>query len=536
MNKPYPLYTLPVVTSLKQMVESQVAENPQRIAFRFREGKGIKEKTIKEFLDDINAFGTWLHHQDIIDAHIALIAPNSYAWIVIYFAVISSGNLIVPIDKDLSIEEKKQLILHSHSRYVFADTKVASVLAKDCDLSEVISMADYPAIIEAGNSFIVSGDKRFLEYAQKTGIPATIVYTSGTTGNKKGVVLTQDNILADINNGCRNFAPDGPSLSVLPYHHMFGLVVALMMLINYRSTVFINTGLKYLMQDFQLSRPQTTMMVPLHIETIYRQIIQKAKRDQKYTKLKLGMMLSASLYYLGIDVRKKIMKEVRAVFGGELEYILVGGAALNPLYEKAFRAFGIDLITAYGATECSPGIAVNRNFYHKDGSVGLPIEHCEVKIANDGEVLVRGENVFSGYYCDQEATEASLIDGWYHSGDLGYLDKDGFLFLTGRKKNLIILSNGENISPEWLENRISAIEGVLEVVVFEEENSIVAEIYADEEHKRCASYFQKRIDELNKKLSPSLRIRNIRMRDEEFPKNSSKKILRHNIVRRDDHV
>lgn len=523
MNRAYPLYTLPHNDSLKQMIARQAAENPDRAAFRFRRGKAIVQKTVREFLDDINALGSWMFDAGIRDRHVALIAPNSYAWLVVYFAVISGGNVIVPIDKDLPGSELKKLLDHSESDCVFAADKIAETL----DGAQVYPLSELDALLAEGRGLIADGQRDYLDYAQDVNRLSSIVYTSGTTGESKGVMLTQANILADINHGCRNFRPIGASLSVLPYHHMFGLVVALMMLVNWESTVFINSGLRFLMPDFQEAKPRTTMLVPLHLQTFHRMVMEKAKKEGKYKKLRLGMRLSLLLYSLGIDVRKKLMREVRQPFGGELEYILVGGAALDPFYEREFRAWGIDLITAYGATECSPGIAASRNRHHKDGSVGLPIEDVEIKIAPDGEVLIRGPIVMQGYYRNEAATAEALRDGWYCSGDLGYVDGDGFLFLTGRKKNLIILSDGENVSPEKLESQIGLIDGVLEVLAYEENDAITAEIFPDEAHMGQQEYFDAQIKRYNETLPPAQRIRRVVLRQTEFPKNTSRKILRH---------
>ena len=483
------------------------------------------DRTISQFRDDIYALGTWLFHNGFRDAHLAIIAPNSYLWLVVYFAVISSGNVVVPIDKDLTAEELKKLIAHSEATCAFAADKLAPQLE---GAARIIPWKDIEGILAEGGGYLADGDRAFLDYERDVSRLSTSVYTSGTTGDSKGVMLTEANLLADINTGCRLFTPGPVSMSVLPYHHMFGLVVALMMLVNWRSCVFINTGLRYLMADFQESKPLTTMLVPLHIQTFHKMVMEKARKEGKYKKLRNGMRLSLFLYRLGIDVRKKLMKEVRAAFGGELEYILVGGAALDPFYEREFRAWGIDIITAYGATECSPGIAASRNHYHKDGAVGLPIAALQIRIAEDGEVMIKGDNVMSGYWHDEEATKKALVDGWYMSGDIGHVDRDGFVYLTGRKKNLIILSDGENVSPEKLESQIGLIEGVQEVLVYQEGDEIIAEIFPDEAHMNDQTWFDGKIHKYNETLPSAQRIRTVRLRTEEFPKNTSRKILRHN--------
>ena len=535
-NRPYPLYDLPKINSLRHMLELHAETQPDRISFRFRKGKEIIEKTTVGFLNDVNAAGTWLFHHSICDTHVALIDGNSYPWLVIYFAVILSGNVIVPIDKDLNNDELVHLLQHSDSTVVFTSKKLAAGLGEAVPEVTIHLLSEVDSMIEAGKGWLRDGERSFVEYPQDLNKLAMIVYTSGTTGASRGVMLNQANLLADINTGCRFFNPGERVLSVLPFHHTFGLVVSLLMFMCWESTVFINMGTRYLMADFKEAKPITTMLVPLHVQTFHKMIMEKAKKNGKYKKLRAAMKISLFLYSIGIDVRRRLMKEIGDAFGGDLRYIFIGGAALDPYYEKEFHAWGIELITAYGATECSPGIAANRNFDHREGSVGKAIECCRVRIAEDGEVMIRGENVMMGYYHDEEGTAEAIRDGWYASGDIGYLDNDGYLFLTGRKKNLIILSDGENVSPEKLENGICRIEGVAEAMVYEEDGAVSVQIFPDDEYKDRQDWFEDRIRDFNETLPPTQRIRTVKLRTAEFPKNTSRKILRHEVRKEMDHV
>ena len=532
-NRPYPLYTLGTKYTIKQIAEDMAAENPGHIFFQFRKGGSVAQKTAAEFLDEINAAGTWLYHNGIKNSHVAIVANNSYAWVVLYFAIISSGNVVVPIDKDLLKADCEALLEHSETRFVFTDkshikrfTEPESENRLGLSFFDIANLDD---IVSEGKAYLAAGEDEFINYKPDTSALASIVYTSGTTGTPKGVMLSQDNMLFDINPGCRNFTPGASLLSTLPFHHMFGLVVSLLMPLNWKCTVFINSGVKYLAPDFKLASPKSTMLVPLHIQSLHKIIMQKAKNEGKYEKLRRGMKLSLALYNHGIDVRRRLMKDVRAAFGSNLDFILVGGAALDPYYEREFRAFGIDIITAYGATECSPGIAVNRNYYYREGSCGLAVEDSEIRIAGDGEVMIRGGHVMSGYYHNEEETKKCLKDGWYMSGDLGYLDDDGFLFLTGRRKNLIILSDGNNVSPEVLESKIQLIPGVAEVLVYEENAEITAEIYPEPESGLELSYFEKEIEKMNESIPIAQRVTRVKTRDTEFIKNTSKKIIRTQI-------
>ena len=535
-NRPYPLYELSKIHNLRHMLEMHAETHPDQISFRFRKGKEIINKTNAAFLDDVNAAGTWLLHHHIRDTHIALIDGNSYPWLVMYFAVILSGNVAVPIDKDLSQEELVHLIKHSESTKIFTSKKISARLKDAMPELSVFLLSELDALIEEGSGLLRNGERSFLECPQDTEKLAMIVYTSGTTGASRGVMLNQANLTADINSGCHFFNPEGRALSVLPFHHTFGLVVSLLMFMCWESPVFINTGTRYLMADFKEAKPVTTMLVPLHIQTFHKMIMENAKKSGKYKKLRAAMKLSLFLFRIGIDVRSSLMKEIREAFGGELRYIFVGGAVLDPYYEREFRAWGIELITAYGATECSPGIAANRNFHHREGAVGRAIECCQLRIAEDGEVLIRGENVMMGYYHDEEGTAEVLKDGWYASGDIGYLDDDGFLFLSGRKKNLIILSDGENVSPEKLEAGIGRIEGVAEAMVYEDNNAISVQIYPDDEHMGQQAWFEEKIRIFNEAIPPTQRIKTVKLRTTEFPKSTSKKILRHEVRKEMDHV
>ena len=535
-NRPYPLYELPRIESLKHMLAMQAQNDPDRVSFRFRKGKTLVDKTASGFYRDVCAMGSWLLHHGFREKHIALIDGNSYPWLVAFFAVILSGNVVVPIDKDLSAEELIRLLRHSDTSHVFTSGKIASSIA---DLMPGVSFSlfsELDGMIAEGDSLLTSGDNSFHDIPQNLEKLAMIVYTSGTTGASRGVMLNQANLVADINSGCHFFNPEGPSLSVLPFHHTFGLVVSMLMYICWGVTVFINTGIRYLMADFKEAKPVTAMLVPLHIQTFHRMIMENAKKTGKYKKLRMAMKLSLFLYSVGIDIRSSLMQEVREPFGGDLKYIFVGGAALDPFYQREFRAWGIELVTAYGATECSPGIAANRNFYHRDGSVGRAIECCRVRIADDGEVMIRGENVMMGYYHDEAATAEVMHNGWYASGDIGTLDEDGFLFLTGRKKNLIILSDGENVSPEKLEAGIERIEGVSEAMVYEDNDTIAVMIYPDEDHMNQQAWFDEQIEHFNDTLPPTQRIKTVTLRSTDFPKSTSKKILRHEVRKELDHV
>jgi len=271
-------------------------------------------------------------------------------------------------------------------------------------------------------------------------------------------------------------------------------------------------------------------MVPLFVETFYKIILETAKKNSKYKTLTRAAKFSNILLKIGIDARRKLFKSVLAAFGGNLEYIICGGAPLDAKYVKVFRSWGINILNGYGITECAPVVSVNRNFHWCDGSVGQVLDGCSVKIADDGEILVKGDNVMLGYYKDEVSTNSVLRDGWYCTGDLGHINQDGFLFITGRKKNLIILSNGENVSPEEIEEQLLQDEAVAEVVVYGKSGMLIAEIFPIEDYIGNQQYFDNLIANLNQTQPQYKQIHKVKLRDREFEKNSSKKILRYKVM------
>lgn len=537
-NRPYALYELPLINDLKDMLSQKKKVNPDKIAFSFSKGKNIISKTYADVYDDVNSLGTWLYSKNFHGKHIAIIGENSYEWLVSFFSITCGGNVAVPIDKELPENEIARLIDKADADVIFYSksyrepvTNAVEILKKEISTYCISDMQEY---IDVGKEELRLGENSFLEYKIDRKQLCCIMFTSGTSGSSKGVMLSHENIAEDINGSCKLFVPEGNTLAVLPFHHAFGLVVAVFMILNYGYTVYINKSLKTISRDLQNARPQSMFLVPLFVETFYKQIWMNAKKEGKEKQLQRLIKISDFLLKFGIDVRKKFFASVRNAFGGMMDYIICGGAALGTQYVQEFRSFGIEIRNGYGITECSPGTAINRNFYYKDETVGVALPNIDIKISDSGEVLIKGPIVMQGYYKDDKATKEVLNDGWYKTGDLGYLDEDGFLTLTGRCKNLIILSNGENISPEELEADFLKYDEVQEVLVYEEKGIIIAEIYPDEEYKKkiedesLQEYFDKICKEINSKRPLYKQVAKVRLRDCEFEKNTSKKILRYN--------
>lgn len=544
-NKPYALYDLSVIRDLKDMIIKKVEQNPEKIAFSYSiKREGLVNKTYKNFWDDITAFGTWLHKNDMKGKHIAIMGENSYQWLVCFFAITCGGSVAVPLDKELPAKEISNLLsksdaevlIYSDSYNDVADDAIKMLVQEHDERQGFMSfkMSELEVFIRQGMELLAKGCNSYVDYEIDTEKMCCIMFTSGTSGCSKGVMLSQDNIVADINGGCRIFVLEGSTIAVLPFHHAFGLVVAVLMVIHYGQTIYINHSLKKLRKDLEIAKPQTMFLVPLFVETLHKQIFTTAAKDGKDKALRKLMKLSNILLKVGIDIRRTLFRSVLQAFGGKTEYIICGGAPLGTQYIKDFRSWGVEILNAYGTTECSPGVAVNRNYYHKDGAAGISIDGIQIKLGDDNEVMVKGPIVMMGYYKDTAATNEVLKDGWYYTGDLGYIDEGGFLTLTGRKKNLIILSNGENVSPEELEADFYRYEAVKEILVYGENQMIVAEIYPDTdyvtenvEEGKLQEYFDEICRKVNRNRPSYKQVGMIRLRDDEFPKNTSKKILRY---------
>ncbi|MBQ2737081.1 MAG: AMP-binding protein, partial [Clostridia bacterium] len=414
---------------------------------------------------------------------------------------------------------------------------------------ELEGALSYEALVSAGKEKLAGGDRSYFDYEIDREGLASIVFTSGTTGKGKGVMLSLKNICSDMEQGMYNFNITPKTMFVLPPHHTFGSTVNFVGHFAQGCEVYISSGIKYILNELKEFKPTHLILVPLFVETFYKRIMATAEKTGKLATLKKGIKISNMLRKVGIDLRKKLFGEsVLSNFGGELEMIICGGAALNQSIIDFFEAIGVVILNGYGITECAPLISCNRNEYRRQGSVGMPIIGGVVKIDNpneagEGEICYKGPNVMLGYFGDEAATGAVIDEeGFFHTGDLGRVeihDGEQWIFITGRSKNLIILSNGKNVYPEELETDLQGIYGVSEVVVYEglsqdmhSTDVIVAEIYPDTDALALHSitdakkYFEDEVKKINAKNAPYKAIGRVKIRNEEFPKNTSRKITR----------
>ena len=561
--KDIPLHEKKEFRDMREMVEFIGEEYGDRVAYRFRLNPHDKEAVTVSYTQlrqEVRALATELIARGLSGKMIAVIGKHSYAWIRAYFALLCAGAVMVPLDKDWTAEELIDTVRTSESVLVLADSEQrekCNTITEAIGLPAMISLdgegeGTVGALLEAGKAKFEADCRIYFDYEIDPDAMALLVFTSGTTGKGKGVMLSQHNFMSDLADIIPYMNFSVKCMNVLPPHHTYGSSVSIFGQASIGCDVYISSGVKYILKELKEHKPGHLVVVPLYVETFYRRIL-KGIKDSGKEKLVFAMMkVSNLLRKIGIDLRRKLFRQILEPFGGELNMLISGGAPLNQDIAELFDSIGVDVLNGYGITECAPIIAVNHNRYMIPKSVGPVLNIDDVKIDSpnedgEGEILVKGPNVMLGYYKDDEANAAAFTeDGYFRTGDYGKLmvDKDGIriLYITGRLKNLIILSNGKNVYPEEIEDALSATPGILEIIVYEgksargvEHNAIVAEIYADKDYLEQngitdpKAYFDKYVNEYNKNAVPYKKIGIVKVRPDEFPKNTLRKILRRKI-------
>jgi len=451
--------------TIPALLSRAVDRFPNEIAVKTNVKGTIVEKTYLQLKKDSNAVSVNLKKMGIKANKVAFIGKICYEWVVTYFGVTGSRNIVVPIDKDLSMPEVEKLLCLADVSVLFFDDSnmdVAQYIRHHCKNVKLIvcfqPTESFPSLFDFNGE---QGNTLPDDINVQADQTAMIVFTSGTTGESKGVMLSHQNICHNIICsiyliGKDTFIHGECTVPILPPHHMLEITTGILApMLFYGITICIGGGLKDVSKNLKQFRPVLLIMVPMVVEGIYKRIWSEAQKRRKGGRLKFAIKLSNLLLKLRIDIRRVLFRGVMDSLGGELRIIVCGGAHMDSDLVEKFRAFGITLLNGYGITECSPVVTCNPTNHIKRNSVGLvaPVPYCQVKIEGD-EILIRGSIVMQGYYKEEVKTMEAFDREWFKTGDLGYLDKDNYLFITGRKKNLIILKDGNNISPEELEHSI----------------------------------------------------------------------------------
>ena len=511
LKENYPLYDVRTTESFRALLDEGAESFGDKAAFRFKvKGGESKSVSYRAFRDEANAFGTALYELGLGKAHIAVIGENCYGWARTYFTLLATEGVVIPIDKDLSDEETQYILDFSDAEAVVCtkglEAKIDRLLPSLPKLKTIICLGEpaeggnryaADALIAKGRELLGNGDTRFTKAPADNSVLKELLFTSGTTGKSKGVMLSADTLLFNVMQSQKLMKITDVCLSVLPYHHSYESTCGLLTMFHHGMTICINESLRSVLPNFKVYKPTEVQLVPLFVEKIYRGIWDKAEETGKAGMLRKLIKFSNAMLKVGIDLRKKLFASVTSTFGGELLGIICGGAPLKPFLPDFFDSIGITLINGYGISECGPLVSINRPCFHDYESVGLPLPETEIRIDNpnengEGEICVKGRNVMLGYYKNEAATAEAITDGWFHTGDIGKLGHDGFLFITGRMKNVIILQNGKNVYPEEIEDKLSAMcEYIGEIIIFaskKDENSeqtvLGAEIFPDAERAK----------------------------------------------------
>ena len=554
------------VTDLCDIIE----RHGNKTLFRYYEGKDIQSMTYATFGTQVREAAAAFTAMGLCGEKIAVIGETSPQWVCTYLGALAAGCVIVPMDKELDTEEIRRFIAMVDARAIvysksFNEKFIKSISDGDTGIRYFIPIT--PAYDSSFDNKVIAFDQLLTcgrEHVERDGYHYPIVrnreklaemlFTSGTTGTSKCVMLCQKNIFAAVNAAVETvcFSADDVVVSVLPIHHTYELMCVLAEMV-YGIEICINDSLRHVMKNFQLFKPTGLVLVPLFINTMYAKIWSEAQKSKKETILKAGLATSKTLMAVGIDARRKIFKSVLDAFGGRLDHIICGGAKLNPDLIAAFEDFGISIFEGCGITECSPLTCVTPYFARKYGSVGPAVPCCRVRIDEktgsgeneegyvEGEIQIKGDNVMLGYYNNPEANEAAFTtDGWYRTGDIGYMDGDGYVYITGRMKSVIVLENGKNVFPEEIEEYLGKIDTICESVVVGRKapdsdaiilTAVVFPAYdkfptgASEELIRES--IRNSINAMNRRLPGFKQVKAVEYRQTEFEKTTSKKIKRH---------
>ena len=550
---------------LKEMLKKTGEKYGDLPAYIFRteeEGK-FRHITHKEFRDDINALGTKLIDMGLKDKRIAVISENRYEWGVDYLATVTGVGVIVPLDRALPGNEIENLMIRSEVEAIFYSSKYDETMNRvkeqgTTNVKYFISMDlekeengvySQKELIKQGKKLLEEGNTEFLNAEIDAEKMSIMLFTSGTTAMSKAVMLSHKNIctnLKDITSVIRLYTTDR-FLSFLPLHHTFECTVGFLYPVSVGGSIAFCDGIRHIAENIKEYKITAMISVPILFESMYKKVMKGIEKKGKLNTVKKGIKISNFLLKFGIDIRKKLFKEIHDNLGGKVRLFVAGGAALDPEAEKGFNELGFTMYQGYGLTETSPVVAAEDDKYRRIGSIGKAFPSLEVKIDEPneegiGELMVKGDTVMLGYYNNEEATKETIEeDGWFHTGDLARIDKDGYIFISGRKKFVIVLKNGKNIFPEEIEFLINKIEGVKESFVYgrpEDDGDYkicakivydkdqMKELYNLENEEQIKDFIWKEVKKVNKTMPAYKYVRDIIVTDKELIKTTTQKIKR----------
>ena len=550
---------------IKELIYNSAKIYANNIAFivKHQEGKNktYENITYKMLLGHINALGTKLYNMGLKNKRIAILGRNRYEWALGYLTSLLGGIISVPLDKDLQVDELENSLIRSKADAIYFDEKYIEKIEeiksrnttnvkKYICMSKMAGYDDIYSLKEEGQKLLENGNKEYISAKIDENAMNILLFTSGTTSKSKAVMLSQKNIASNIYAMQRveDIRSTDSNLAFLPMHHIFGSTCLIMMLACGVRTSFPD-GLRYVAQNLKEYEVSVFVGVPLLVEAIYNKVVKEIDKQRKTKLIKNAIRVSNFLLKFHIDIRRKLFKQIIDQLGGKMRFVISGGAPLDPKIQKGFIDLGIDMVQGYGLTETSPVIAAENMYKSRTGSIGIPMENVTIEIVNKddngiGELRAKGPNVMLGYYENEEETKNVLKDGWFYTGDLGYIDKDGFIFITGRQKNMIVLKNGKKIFPEEIETLVNRIDLVEECMVFgmpdeKDKNDVklsvkvvynkdeVKQKYGDISFEEIRDIIWDRIkNEVNTTVPRYKHIMNMILTDKELIKTTTKKVKR----------
>ena len=550
---------------IKELIYNSAKIYANNIAFivKHQEGKNktYENITYKMLLGHINALGTKLYNMGLKNKRIAILGRNRYEWALGHLTTLLGGIVSIPLDKDLQIDELENSLIRSKADAIYFDEKYIEKIEEiknrnNTNVKEYICMSklagydDIHTLKEEGQKLLEEGNKEYISAKIDENVMNILLFTSGTTSKSKAVMLSQKNIASNVYAMQRveDIRSTDSNLAFLPMHHIFGSTCLIVMLACGVRTSFPD-GLRYVAQNLKEYEVSLFVGVPLLVEAIYNKVVKEIDKQGKTKLIKNAIRVSNFLLKFHIDIRRKLFKQIIDQLGGKMRFVISGGAPLDPKIQKGFIDLGIDMVQGYGLTETSPVIAAENMYKSRTGSIGIPMENVTIEIVNKddngiGELRAKGPNVMLGYYENEEETKNVLKDGWFYTGDLGYIDKDGFIFITGRQKNMIVLKNGKKIFPEEIETLVNRIDLVEECMVFgmpdeKDKNDVklsvkvvynkdeVKQKYGDISFEEIRDIIWDRIkNEVNTTVPRYKHIMNMILTDKELIKTTTKKVKR----------